>query len=75
MKVLDEKGFVFINNEKPYWCTIYCDEPWLMYWHESNKAWVTFRKINQSEIWAANKLKLSDEQAQIYHDLHEKFIQ
>ncbi len=73
--ILDEKGFVFIgNDEKPYRCRIYCDEAWIMYWHEGNKAWVTLKKVNQSEIWGATEKKIPDEQAQIYHNLHKSFM-
>lgn len=73
---LDEKGFVFIGTDgKPYWCRIYFKEPWLMYWHEANKAWVTLRKIdNSGEIMVAHENKIDNEQAQVYHDLHEKFM-
>jgi hypothetical protein len=75
LEKLDEKGFVFIDdNSRPYWCRMWGDEPWFMYWNDGQKSWVTLRRANQTDIWMANEKKIPDEQAQIYHDLHEKFI-
>ncbi len=74
MEKLDEKGFVFIDdNNKPYWCRMWGDEPWFMYWHEGQKSWVSLRKVSQQEIWFAHALKIPDDQAQVYHDQHEEF--
>lgn len=75
LEQLDEKGFVFIDgNSRPYWCRMYYNEPWFMYWHEGNKSWVTLRKVTQTEVWQANEMAISDELAEIYHEQHRKFI-
>lgn len=71
MSNLDEKGFVFIGNgDKPYWCRIWCEEPIILYWNEGQNSWVVFGKTNDSEIEQLSKRKISDEQAEIYHKLH-----
>ena len=75
MEMLDEKGFVFIDEcNKVYWCCIYNSEPWFMYWHEGNKAWVTYRKANQTDIFLANENAISNELAETYHEKHREFI-
>ena len=75
-KLLDEKGFVFIANNQgvtlAYWCRIWNDEPWFFYWNEGSKGWVSLRRVNQSDIWFANNQSIPEEQAKIYHDLHNK---
>ena len=71
---LDEKGFVFIVNNRPYWCRMYGGNPWFMYWHDGQKSWVTLRRVNQTEIWMANENAISEDLAQIYHDMHKEFI-
>ena len=74
-KALDEKGFVFIGSDgKPYWCRIYGEVPWFMYWHESQKSWVTLQQVNTAQIMFAYENKLSDKDAQIYHELHDKSL-
>jgi len=73
MEELDEKGFVFIGNDnRPYWCCMYYDSPWFMYWNDGQKSWVTKRKVNQTQIWVAMERKIPDEQAEIYHRQHEE---
>ena len=73
--LLDEKGFVFIDeNNRPYWCRMYYDNPWWMYWHENQKSWVTYRKVTQGEVFACSQMKISEDLAEIYHKQHEKFI-
>lgn len=75
METLDEKGFVFIDHKnRPYWCRMYFDEPWIMYWHEGQKSWVTLRTVTQSEIWKFNSMAISDEQTEIYHNQHQKYL-
>lgn len=70
LQKLDEDGFVFIDgNNRPYWCRMYGDKPWWMYWHEGQKSWVTLRQVNQTEVWSANEMAISDEQAEQYHKL------
>ncbi len=52
MNELNEKGFVFIDDRnRPYWCRLYGNHPWIMYWHEAQKSWVTYKKVTQLEIW------------------------
>ena len=66
-KKLDEKGFVFLDDKnRPYWCCMYHDTPWIMYWHP-DKRWVTLRQVNQTEIWSFWLNKLADEHAEMYH--------
>ena len=73
MKKLNEKGFVFIDkNDRPYWCRIYGEKPWFMYWHDGQSSWVTLREVNQMDIFIAYESKISNAQAEIYHNEHEK---
>lgn len=72
MNVLDEKGFIFISNDRAYQVRMIGNEPWLCYWHEYNKCFVTLRPTNQSEIWSFEQCKISDEQAKIYYQLQEE---
>ena len=75
MEKLDEKGFVFIDgNSRPYWCRLWGGVPWFMYWNDSQKSWVTLREVNQTEVWAANEMAISDEMAEIYHKQHREFV-
>ena len=72
---LDEKGFVFIGgNGKYYWCALYCDEPWIMYWHEYQQSWVTLQRVNQTQIWSCETTRIPDEEAEKFHELHRKFV-
>lgn len=74
METLDEKGFVFIDDKNmPYWVAIRYNKPMLAYWHKGQNSWVNLRPINQTEIWIASEKKLSENLANMYHDLHEKF--
>jgi hypothetical protein len=69
--LLDEKGFVFIDDSsRPYWCRMWGGHPWFFYWNEGPKGWVSLRVVSQSDIWLAQQKQISDEQAQLYHDLH-----
>jgi len=71
LEQLDEKGFVFIDgNNRPFWCCMYHGTPWIMYWNDGQKAWVTLRQVNQTEIWQANEMAIPDDQAEIYHKQH-----
>ncbi len=75
MEHLDKKGFVFLDgNNNPYWCRMYGDSPWFLRWHEAQKSWVTYRQCDQMEVWGAQEMSLPENEAQLYHDLHEKFI-
>lgn len=68
-KEIDEKGFVFIGNDKkPYWCRMYCGNPWFMYW---NNGWVTLKQVTQMEVWDAYFEHISDEDAEKYHRINE----
>lgn len=63
LEELDEKGFVFLDHlSRPFWCRMYGDEPWFMYWH-ANQCWVTLRKCTQTEVWNANQKKLARDTA------------
>lgn len=72
MEELDEKGFVFLSDGRPYLCAMYGGEPWIMYWHDHDKSWVTKQRANQTMIWGAYELKISDEDAEHYHKLHKE---
>jgi hypothetical protein len=75
LEKLDEKGFVFIDgNNRPYWCRMYYGKPVWMRWNEGTKSWITYREITQSEVWQSELMKIPDEQANIYHEKHDKFI-
>jgi hypothetical protein len=75
LEQLDEKGFVFIDeNNRPFWCRMYGGRPWFMRWHEGQKSWVTLKPVNQMDVWMAHEKKISDEQAELYHKKHEEFI-
>lgn len=74
LEKLDEKGFVFIGSDgMPYWCRMYGKNPWFMYWHHAQNSWVTLKQVDQTDVWLANKNALPEDQANIYHDLHNKF--
>lgn len=74
MEKLDEKGFVFIdNNNRPYWCRLYYGSPWFMYWHDAQKSWVTLKKVTELDVAFANGHKISEEMAEHYHKLHSEF--
>jgi len=75
LAILNDKGFVFIDiDSKPYWCRMYDNAPWFLYWNEGQKSWVTLRKVNQTEIWQAYQRVIPKEQAEMYHSSHRKFI-
>ena len=71
MNMLDEKGFIFISSFRAYQVRMFNGQPWLCYWHEYNKCFVTLRPINQSEIWSFEQCKLSDDRAEFYYRLQE----
>lgn len=69
MEQLTEKGFVFIDERhKANWCRMVEDEPWLFYWHEGNKTWVTLRKVTQMDVWRFYEKDIGETEAKIYHD-------
>ena len=68
MDTLDEKGFVFVSNGIAYQVRMWGDCPWLCYWHEYQKCFVTQRALNQTEVWQLSSMKLPEEQANIYFD-------
>lgn len=67
---LDEKGFVFLDdNRKPFRCCMQGDQPWLFYWHPSNR-WVSLRKTTQSEILMFPH-NLTEEEQELYNSIDE----
>ena len=70
LKKLDEKGFVFITKNRPYWCCIYGNTPWFMYWNDGS--WVTLREVNQTDIRLAKKMAIPEKEANIYHEQQKK---
>lgn len=73
MKELDEKGFVFLDdNKKPFWVSMRYNKPMLAYW---NDGWVNLREVSQSEIFKFNQTAVLEEHAEIYHKKHDdKFL-
>ena len=69
LSVLDEKGFVVINN-KPYWFAMRYGKPMIAYWNYGTKTWVNLKEASQTEIDTARKRALSDDQAEMYHKQH-----
>lgn len=66
LKVLDEKGFVFLDdNSRPFLVRMLGKRAWLYYWHPNNE-WVTLRPVTQVEVFEYSKKKLSEEQARFY---------
>lgn len=59
MAVLDEKGFVFLDdNGKPFWCRLWEGEAWMFYWHP-DKRWVSIKRcIKLMFGWLIKKLYL-----------------
>ena len=51
-QVLDEKGFVFLDaNSRPFLCRMWGGEPWLFYWNDTQKCFVSLRKVTPMEVW------------------------
>lgn len=72
MYKLDEKGFVFIDStNKPFKICLISKSPWLFYWHNYNKTWVSLRPVNQTEIFQFSKHKISLEQQNLYDNYWE----
>jgi hypothetical protein len=70
---LDEKGFVFIDaGGRPYQVRMIENQPWLCYWYEHDKRFVTLRPVNQTEIWQFAAHKLPEEQAKLYFQKDDK---
>ncbi len=72
--VLNDNGFVFLDdNNRPFLCRMWGGNPWLFYWHEGQKSWVTHTPVNTSNVMLYYEKALDDDQANLYHDLHKKF--
>ncbi len=68
--MLDEKGFVFIDDKNmPYWVAMRYEKPMLAYWH-ADKRWVNLRELNGGEVMLMNQKAISEEYAEIYHEQH-----
>ena len=66
LELLDERGFVFLDEERrPYRVKMWEGEPWLFYWLDSQKKWVSLRHVTQSEVWSFPD-NLTDEQQALY---------
>lgn len=58
--ILDEKGFLFIGNDKRYyWCRMMGDCPWFLYRHPDGQ-WVTLKAVGQMDVWAAKQQEIKD---------------
>jgi hypothetical protein len=52
LEELDKKGFVFLDEDsRPFRCAMWGGLPWLFYWNDSQRAWVSLRPVSQMEIW------------------------
>ncbi len=70
-KLLNEKGFVFIDdNNDPYWIAIRNGKPMMAYWN--NDGWVNLREVTQTEIFSWCDVKIPEDQAKYYHKKHEE---
>ena len=75
MKKLDEKGFVFIDDDsKPFWIRMYFGIPKIMYWNQGQQSWVVLRDATQGDIRHGESRKIPDDQAELYHQMHSRFI-
>lgn len=69
MNKLDEKGFVFIDeNHTPFHVRMWGENAWLFRWHPDGM-WVSMRTVTQGEVFSMSPNKLSPEEAQKYHDI------
>lgn len=71
MALLDEKGFVMIQDGKPYWIRMWGGTPWVFYWHPDNN-WVSLRQVDQTDIFISYQYRVSEEEAEVYHELAAK---
>jgi hypothetical protein len=66
LEKLDEKGFVFLDdNKRLYRCAMWGGQPWLFYWHDHQKTWVSLRQVSQMETWSFPH-NLTQEQQDLY---------
>lgn len=72
---LSEKGFVFLDDKRrPYLCSLWGGKPWLFYWHEHQKSWVSLREVTFDEVRALPN-NLTEAGQKFYNDLHDKFVE
>lgn len=65
---LDSKGFVFLDaNNRPFRCAMWGNKPWLFYWQEAQKRWVTLRPVSQMEIFSFPH-NLTQEEQDLYYN-------
>ena len=61
---MNRNGLVFLDAlSRPYYSTIIGTEPWLCYWHEYQKSWVTLRPVEKGETFPNN---LTEEEQDMY---------
>jgi len=66
MDNLDNKGFVFLDeNNSPFRCVMWGGRPWLMYWNDNQKRWVSLRQVTFLEVLEF-PYNLTQEQQDLY---------
>lgn len=69
---LDEKGFIFLDSmNRPYQCRMLGGEPWLCYWNDGQKCFITLRAVGQCEVWSFPH-NLSQEEQDMYLEVQEE---
>jgi hypothetical protein len=72
VELLNEKGFVFLDKAlTPWLCRMWGNEPWLFRWNNSQKNWVSIKKVTQSEIFTYPH-NLTEEEQDLYRNIAEK---
>lgn len=75
MKELDEKGFVFLDDDgNAYRCCVWGNNAWLFRWHDHQKRWVSVRQLSQMDIFMLPH-NLSEEQQEWYFKTEAKTLQ
>lgn len=66
---LNERGFVSIIGNRPYWITRnQANQVWLYIFDTKDKRWVTVRQLTEADINVYFAHHVRDEVAQLYHN-------
>lgn len=69
MNELNERGFVSIIGNKPYWITRSADNrAWLYIFDTQDKRWVQVRQLADADISTYRVHQIPEERAQFYHN-------
>lgn len=67
--------FILCSNDRPYLVRQESSGAWWIYiWNKGPKQFVSYRELNQQELWEAEKIRLPDAEAQLYLDQHIKHM-